>query len=668
MTDPKISVLPFAAPQWRANPDSARLARGLATLVQERLAAIPSARTFVQHFLFHPNREGADRQYLNRTTPWRFDEVLRLQLPDGLEPTHFVHGSLSSGEKVDLFIEVVDATEREPVFTRRVVCPREDFVAELFPLIAQMAATIEPETPRETLERIAEPGTRNALAFHHYLLGLSHRIPASTGAVGGESKPFVCFEEALALDPEFVEPCRAIDSLAQERFLRRQQTEEAVDVLRRVSKGSVRYPGFCRTLGVYLFDHGQFEESREHLERYLEEPASRRDPGAPAAFVRLAAIYHRTSGAQKALRLLRRAARHFGGDPDVMESLGVCLAETGDMTDAERCWRRVLEIQPTRPVALSNLGLIHWHRGDRERARILMERSVESPESGEAAYARFLDFLVDSNDLERADEVATEWVERFPDNWRGWLKLANLRRVRGEENAARHCLEQAQRRVGDRDRHHELELAWFALREPGDYKLFLSLRKAARVLGEEAADSAPAREAERARDDHQAAVLQALRELLERHPERIFLWTALSDEAERSACIEEATDAQRRAVGLGATHPQALHRLGSLLMQLGRHGEAAAPLRLAVERNPEDAEFRIALVRALIACGTPIEARSHLHMLQRMRPDDAELANLERRLDESLRLGDADASDDEAKAETPGLLQRLLRILRLGAR
>jgi Flp pilus assembly protein TadD len=54
---------------------------------------------------------------------------------------------------------------------------------------------------------------------------------------------------------------------------------------------------------------------------------------------------------------------------DAYTNLGICLAQTAQLEEAERAFRRVLEIDPASPRGYTNLGALALVAGDTARAR-----------------------------------------------------------------------------------------------------------------------------------------------------------------------------------------------------------------------------------------------------------------------------------------------------------
>ena len=67
---------------------------------------------------------------------------------------------------------------------------------------------------------------------------------------------------------------------------------------------------------------------------------------------------------------------------DAFTNLGICLAQTGQLEDAERAFRRVLEIDPSFPRGYTNLGALALVAGDTARARDYYREAIaQDPEN-----------------------------------------------------------------------------------------------------------------------------------------------------------------------------------------------------------------------------------------------------------------------------------------------
>ncbi len=122
------------------------------------------------------------------------------------------------------------------------------------------------------------------------------------------------------------------------------------------------------------FDLGRFHEVRGQLEEASAqyEASVAAVPGA-TAFDRLARSYFVSGKYEQALGTYLRALGAFPDNPDLQFNLGVAEASMGHLDQAERAFRRVLELDPGRQDALENLAAL-LHRTGRDEEALETER------------------------------------------------------------------------------------------------------------------------------------------------------------------------------------------------------------------------------------------------------------------------------------------------------
>lgn len=647
-TPPCIAILPFAVPEWRHDQDSVLVAQGMATLLEGRLRLIPGARVYVQHLMLAQEEESKPAHFVVRSSMWPLEEALDLPSPEGAPPTHLLQGSLRLGDRIELQLELIDAAAAYVSHRESIVDTPGRFLERLFAELGVLAATIHPALKIDQRLVIARQPTASFEALRAYLVGIARRIQHQvvTGSASPALHFFEPFQKALSEDPTFLEPCLAIDVLAQD-YLAHRRDEAVAAVLREAARKAPHYVGFRRTLGVYLFDEGRLDEARHYLEEYLEQ-CEERAPAAAAAYVRLAAIYHQSDSVARATELLRTAIERFPDNPDVRESLGVCLAEMGRTEEAEACWRAVLEKNPRRATSLSNLAVVSWRNGEEERADALFTSAIDAPDAGQLAFSRYVEFLLEKDKMERADQVATERVERFPENWRHWLQLAHIRRRLGQYSAAEFCLDQAEGRTGSDQAKEEVDIARFALEHPGEFPLYI----AAVHTTTWPADKPPRDEQER--HDCLTSAVSLLRGLTDRHPAFPFLWKVMADRLAQLGQYESAISAQERYLRLVPASAPGHNMLAGLLLKADRRAEAVAAFRRAVDNAADPTVYRTNLATILVEEGAIEEAEALLDAAAAEKPSDFVVALLREKIEARRRQ----------VAEHPkpaGMLRRLLR-------
>ncbi len=651
---PCIAILPLAVPDVRQRAETGDLARGLAATLESRLRLVRDSTVFVQHLILAPRDEPGKKGFLVRTSMWSLDEALGLPRPDGVTPTHLLHGSVTWDDEIRVTLELIDAAAAFVCFREEIVATPADFVARFHELIGRVSeasgAPLNPQL-RQAMER--KP-TSSFDAFLHYMTGVSRMIAIQVPVPSTEPgrAPFQDFLQAMRTDPMFTEPLLALNFLA--RAWLQDGSKDAAIAVWALREACNLTPGFTPlkgTLGRRLFQEGHLDEARVLLEEYIRlHPETEGETAA--AIVSLASIYRTLNTPEAALGFLRSAAKRFPANADILERLGVALLEAGDEIGAEDCWRRVLEEEPRRPLSLSSLGGLLAGRGDGERARILLERAVESPEAGESAWRRLIDFLVGSGDLETADDHATRWAESHPEDWRAWLTLALVRQQRGDGDAARFALDKSESLKGRKDLESEVARARLRILAPEDHTAYEAAMGAAPPATLDAGDSHP---------EH----LRVLGALAQRHRTAPFLWSSLAEKYREAGLLDSAIAAQTQATRLVPRSAETQNALGVLLMAGGNGPKAILRFREATRLAPGSLEHRLNLVSALVAADRLVEAERHMDWLRANSPESPEVAELGRKLRQRGRERAMEALDgDTTEGTQGGVLRRLARRLR----
>ena len=97
--------------------------------------------------------------------------------------------------------------------------------------------------------------------------------------------------------------------------------------------------------------------------------------------------------------------------------------KAGQLSDAERAYRRVLAVRPADPDALNFLGMLRAQGGDPTEAATLLRRSVEADPSNPHAWLNLGNVLVILHKDEEARTAFTKATELAPDLAMAWFNL-----------------------------------------------------------------------------------------------------------------------------------------------------------------------------------------------------------------------------------------------------
>ncbi|MFL5736267.1 MAG: tetratricopeptide repeat protein [Actinomycetota bacterium] len=139
------------------------------------------------------------------------------------------------------------------------------------------------------------------------------------------------------------------------------------------------------------------------------EKAIALDPTNPWGLEGVAHRLELDGNVEEAKRLYRQAisANRDASDPDVLEIIAWCHHRLGDETEAERVYRRALEIDPTRAATRFDLGLTLFMIGRGADGRTEVEAALRSLEGADPR-VRGTTIQVALDDLQEAELLRPE--------------------------------------------------------------------------------------------------------------------------------------------------------------------------------------------------------------------------------------------------------------------
>ena len=218
-------------------------------------------------------------------------------------------------------------------------------------------------------------------------LGLEDLHVRALGLVRGNhrERAIRAYREILDRKPDDVMALRRLAAvlISQSRW---DEALAVADRLVRIPDGAVIGHSLA---GVVHHDTQRPEQAAAEFERVLRlDPGLRRMPLPRQMFlVYLAQDLMTTGRPDDAKRPLSRALEE-GQDAYVMDLLGQAHRLQGELDDAERCWRRSIEINDRRSWPWLLLGKLELQRNRPEEAIALLDRAVVlSPTAFEAFYS-----------------------------------------------------------------------------------------------------------------------------------------------------------------------------------------------------------------------------------------------------------------------------------------
>ena len=282
---------------------------------------------------------------------------------------------------------------------------------------------------------------------------------------------------------------------------------------------------------------------------------------------------------------------------------GVAAHNQGNLQEAERLYRAILESQPAHPDANHNLGLLAVSVNQAEAALPLFKLALDANPKIEQFWLSYIDALIKENQTKNAKRA---------------IKKANKKGFSGDKlNALSEKL------------YSEAQPVNVSSANPPQQQLDGLLEHYQNGRFDEAEKLATS--------------------ITKEFPKHQFAWKVLGAVLGATGRKSKAVDANQKAVALSPQDPEAHSNLGVTLQELGRLEEAEASHTQAIALKPDFAEAHCNLGITLQGLGRIDEAEASLTQAIALRPDLVEAHyNLGNTLKEVDRLNEAGTSYTQA--------------------
>ena len=287
---------------------------------------------------------------------------------------------------------------------------------------------------------------------------------------------------------------------------------------------------------------------------------------------------------------------------------GVAAHKSGNLQEAERLYRAILQSQPTHPDANHNIGLIAISVNQIKAALPLFKIALDVNPNIEQFWLSYIDALIKEQQFEAAKQVLEQAKKQCVAVEKLNVLEAQLASINKQENVI--CLSPSQQQLSN---------------------LLEQYQNGRFADAEELAVS-----------------------ITEQFPKHQFAWKVLGAIFGQTGRKVEAANANQKAVALSTQDAEAHYNLGNTLQALGRLQEAEASYTEAIVLKPDFAKAHSNLGNTLQALGRLQDAEASYRQAIALKPDYAEAhSNLGNTLQEQGRLEEAEASLKQAIALKP---------------
>jgi len=196
------------------------------------------------------------------------------------------------------------------------------------------------------------------------------------------------------------------------------------------------HPDALYNLGVIALAAGDLIAARKHFDTVIA-----RYPNHADAMVNLAIVCEQSLQTSDAAKLLERALAVAPGHPHAHSNLGNLCLQSAQLVDARRHFEAALATLPGLPTAMEGLGAVARAQGRFGEAVRLLSAVTQIESASAPAWAALADSLLQTGDLDAADQAAGKAAALDDTLVWAWSLRAQLHLLRGERAEAIEILE-----------------------------------------------------------------------------------------------------------------------------------------------------------------------------------------------------------------------------------
>ncbi len=183
--------------------------------------------------------------------------------------------------------------------------------------------------------------------------------------------------------------------------------------------------------GLRMHHAGKIDVAAELYQRVLEL-----EPEQPYALHLLGEILLRRKEHARALDLITRAVARLTNHPEAHNNLAAVLQALGRNEEAERTYRRAIELNPTLAIAHSNLGTLLQARGQREEAEAEFQLALAHAPGLADAHLNLGNLRRQAGDHTGAEACYRQAIAAAPEHANAYANLGLALAGQGKTDAA----------------------------------------------------------------------------------------------------------------------------------------------------------------------------------------------------------------------------------------
>jgi serine/threonine-protein kinase len=314
-------------------------------------------------------------------------------------------------------------------------------------VVRRVVELLEIELNVEASDALSAGGTSKPRAYQYYLSGKGYL--QRFDQEGNVDEAIGMLQKAIDEDPDYAPAFAALSEAYWQKFNETSNQDWAEKTIT-AAEQAVLKNGRLAVARISLAEAyrrtGRLGDAEKEFQAALEQ-----DPLNSEARSGLARVYSDQGRLEEAEALHKEAVKLQPKQWAAHSALGVFYSNVGRNAEAIQSFENAIELTPDNPMNYRNLAGVLMREGSYDRARAMLQRSIEIEPSG-FAYANLGSVEFFQGRYREAADAFREGIELMPNNNVLWFNLAeSLRwadgRAREAEEAYRKAIELAEARL-----------------------------------------------------------------------------------------------------------------------------------------------------------------------------------------------------------------------------
>lgn len=418
----KIAVLPFNV----ADGTQPALGRQFANFACDTLRAATDAEVNAVSFLAQLDGENEGRSAFVNVADTLFETDWLNQFFNEAQTDKVMDGLLKqTDDNFDLTVRFHERGNPEPLGVKELHFTIDDIFKVLHGLVKDLAEQAGAGLPEEIGGDKMDFGTDNPQAFINFLLGHDALmyINQAQGAVANKFSPMPAFQsllDACDLDKDFLGPYETCLQLCRACAHYRLGTFEAIEAA--LTKLQEMAPDDFRAYYAMAEAYQSVNNMGKSADLY--ERAAQIAPDEPGIWSRLGSTQMALGMPVNAERNFRRAVELEGDDKPSMDMLSAVLVQTGRAHEVPSLWKELLDKNPTNPQVLAKYAISLLQAGREEDAIKTFESGLAEIEDNSVIKRFFAPVLAQKGEHDRAMDLYEDCLDLAPNDIQLLLEYA----------------------------------------------------------------------------------------------------------------------------------------------------------------------------------------------------------------------------------------------------